>query len=137
MSGETPAETFRAVLIDPATRLIAEVRFAGRPQQFVGDVGLDFFAIAQHADGGFEQGCADDVGLLGGPVYAFRFDNGENPIAGRCLIIGATRSGETCDSRMSLSFIEEHVAWLGKIQPHVEWQATPFGSRAVVTYRSV
>jgi hypothetical protein len=130
--------TFRAVLIDPAIRLITEVQFSGgRPQELVGDVCLDFFPIAKHTDGGFDQGCADDGGLLGGPVYAFRFDNCENPIAGRCLVIGADRYGETCDARMSLAFIEDHVEWLGLIKPHVTWESTPLGARAVVTYEVV
>jgi hypothetical protein len=130
--------TFRAVLIDPTTRLITDVQFSGgRPQEHLGDICLDFFPIARHPDGGIDQGCADDGGLLGGPVYAFRFDNSENPIAGRCLVLGADRHGETCDSRLSLAFLQNHVEWLGLIRPRVKWEATPAGSRAVVTYEVV
>jgi hypothetical protein len=126
---------YRALLIDPAARTVTSVPFNGDPKTIVGAECLDFFTIAEFGLS-FDQGCIDDDGLSRGePVHAFRFDNRDDPIAGRCLVIGARiHSGEACDAMMSIAFVREHVQWLGRILPHVQWEQTDTGARTVVSW---
>jgi hypothetical protein len=125
----------RGVLIDPETKSIVEVAYTGGDlHEYVKADCLDFFPVTDHRST-FDQGVVDDFGLTRGPVYAFKFDWRDDPIGGKCLLLGARKgSGETCSVKTPLLFLEEHIEWLGLIAPKVEWEDTETGSRAVVTW---
>ena len=134
-------KTYRAILIDPVDRHISEIESdcsLDSIHKLIGAPGIDSFGLAIHADGGRDFGWVDDVGLSGGkPVHAFLLPTGKDPVAGRCLIIGANERGETASARLPLILLRQDVTWLGLILPEVTWDHTDTGSRAIVTYSRV
>ena len=134
-------KTYRVILIDPEDRSIRELESdcsLDNIHELVSAPGIDSFGIALYDDGGRDMGWVDDVGLSGGkPVHAFLLPTAKDPIAGKCLIIGANRRGETCASRFPIALLRQDVTWLGKILPEVTWDHTENGSRAIVTYSRV
>jgi len=131
-------KTYRVILIDPAEHHISELESdcsLDSIHKLVDAEGLDSFGIAKYDSGGFDMGWVDNEGLLRGkPVPAFLLPTGKDPVAGRCLIIGANQLGETCSARMPLAILQRDVNWLGLILPEVTFDYTPRGSRAIVTY---
>lgn len=129
---------YRAILIDPKRQTVDVVVATGTHEDTCGWVGassLDNFRIADHPES-FDYGWVDDIGLTRGqPIYAFKFDVGGDPIAGRCLLAGADKeTGAMTDAAMPLDFLRNHIVWLGLIVPEVFWEETEHGSRAIVTY---
>jgi hypothetical protein len=135
------SKTYRAILIDPEARSIRELQSdcsLDSIHELVGAETLDHGRLAVRDDGGFDYGWVDDDGLISGkPVHAFLLPIGNSPIAGRCLIIGSDRHGETCGCRLPLAALFRDVTWLGLILPEVTWDHTERGSRAIVTYSRV
>ncbi|MCK1552699.1 hypothetical protein IVB11_27570 [Bradyrhizobium sp. 177] len=72
-----------------------------------------------------------------GPVNAFLLSFSRDPIARRCLVVGADRYGESCNARLPVAFLRADITWLGLIRPDVFWEDTAQGSRAIVTYSRV
>ena len=133
---------YRVVLIDPEARLIRELESEcslDNIHELVGSDSIDSFGIAIYDnDGGRDMGWVDDDGLKDAkPVHAFMLPTGKDPIAGRCLIIGANVRGETASARFPLPLLRQDVTWLGLILPEVVWDETPKGRRAIVTYSRV
>jgi hypothetical protein len=135
------SKTFRVILIEPEACRISELQSSASLaaiHELVGAATLDSFGMAIYGDGGRDMGWVDDDGLIGGvPVHAFLLPNVKDPIAGRCLILGANQRGETCSARLPLALLRQDVSWLGKIKPEVTWDHTELGSRAIVTYSRV
>lgn len=139
------AKVFRAILIDPERRNVTVVETTGSHTEtchLVQAKGLDHFRIANH-DKSWDYGWVDEQGLgRGHPIHAFKFSNGPDPKAGRCLIVGCDReTGDTVDVGMSRVFIRDHIEWLGLILPEVTWDETEVDgnkySRANITYSRV
>lgn len=135
------SKTYRVILIDPEARSISELESAvtlNDVHELVGAETCDHFRIAEHPYSD-DYGWVSDSGLKDQmPVYAFLLPTGKDPIAGKCLIIGADREGGfTCDARMPLALLRADVTWLGLILPEVTWDHTAQGSRAIVTYSRV
>ena len=130
---------FRAILIDPKRQTVDVVVTKGTHEDtraLVGASSLDNFRIAAHPES-FDYGWVDDLGLSRGePVYAFKFNiRPDNPIAGRCLLIGADKeTGATADAKFPLDVLRESIVWLGRIIPEVFWEETEQGARAIITY---
>jgi hypothetical protein len=135
------SKTYRVILIDPEARRISELESdcsLDSIHKLIEAPGLDSFGLAIFPDSGRDMGWVDDVGLSGGePVHAFLLPTSKDPIAGRCLIIGANYMGETCGARLPLELLRQDVTWLGQILPEVTWDHTDEGSRAIVTYSRV
>jgi hypothetical protein len=135
------SKTYRVILIDPEARSIRELESdvsLASINGLVGAKGLDQFRIAAFDDGGLDFGWVDDTGLSSGmPMHAFLLPISNDPIAGRCLIIGADERGETCSARLPVALLRQDVTWLGLILPEVTWDHTEYGSRAIVTYSRV
>jgi hypothetical protein len=117
----------RLVVIDPQARAIEEAHSDGSRgsirvlMQIANAHALDSSRIAEFDDS-FDYCWVDDSGLRGGPVHAFQFDICKYPFAGRAVLIGADkRSGRNCNAKLSLAFLRRHVRFLGRIQPHVQW----------------
>lgn len=131
----------RGVIIDPERRSVEVVETDGSPEQtqaLVRASALDHFRLADHGES-WDYGWVDDDGLTRGqPVHAFKIDIRDDPIAGRCLLIGVKKeTGDTTDAHMPVDFLREHIDWLGEIVPEVTWDETESGSRAIVTYARV
>jgi len=133
---------FRAIVIDPEKQIVDVVVTTGTHEDtraLVGASSLDNFRIADHPES-FDYGWVDDTGLTRGqPIYAFKFNiRPDNPIAGRCLFIGADKeTGATTDTKFPLDVLRDSIEWLGLIVPEVFWEETEQGSRAIVTYARV
>jgi hypothetical protein len=133
---------FRAVLIDPEKQPFRIVVTTGKIEDICSLIGashLDSFRITEH-ETNFDYGWVDDLGLRtsGKPVHAFKFDiRSHDPIAGRCLVLGTDKEGETTNARMPVEFLRNHIVWLGLITPEVFWEETDHGARAIITYARV
>jgi hypothetical protein len=135
------SKSYRVILIDPIEQRISELESdcsLDSIHKLVDAPGLDSFGLAIFPDNGRDMGWVDDVGLSGGePVHAFLLPTSKDPIAGRCLIMGANARGETSNAQFPLALLRQDVTWLGKILPEVTWDHTDEGSRAIVTYSRV
>jgi hypothetical protein len=135
------SKTLRVILIDPEARSIRELQSDGSLDsihELVGAETLDHTRLAVFDDGNVDYGWVADDGLMAGkPIHAFLLPTGKDPIAGRCLIIGADRYGKTCGCRVPLVVLLRDVKWLGLILPEVTWDHTERGDRAIVTYSRV
>lgn len=134
--------TYRAILIEPEACRITELRSTATNaalHELIGAKTLDHFRLAAFDDSGHvDMGWVDDDGLTRGqPVHAFLLPTAKDPIAGRCLIIGADRNGGTCGCRMPIALLRQDISWLGLILPEVVWDHTATGSRAIVTYSRI
>jgi hypothetical protein len=128
----------RVILIDPEARRITELEInitVAALHELIGAETLDSFRLAAFDNGNTDIGWIDDGGLSRGlPVHAFLLPTAKDPIAGKCLIIGADRRGETAGCRMPIEILRQDVTWLGLILPEVTWDETDIVSRAIVTY---
>jgi hypothetical protein len=132
---------YRAIVIDPVREVVDIVITDGSLKhigEVIGAESFDSFRIADHA-GSYDYAWVDDEGLARGePIHAFLFSVRQDPIAGRCMLIGATKEGGiTCDALFPLTSLRAVVTWLGRIKPEVTWVATETGGRAIVTYSRV
>lgn len=132
----------RAIMIDPEARRITELEIeitVAKLHELTGAETLDSFRLAAFdEDGHVDMGWIDDGGLSRGlPIHAFLFPRAKDPIAGKCVIIGANRMGETASARIPVELLRQDVTWLGLILPEVTWDETDIMSRAIVTYSRV
>jgi hypothetical protein len=131
------AKKIRATVVDPETCTVKEVETAGTLgdlHALIGAPALDNFRIADHGDS-YDYGWVSDIGLASGkPVHAFKFRTGGDPVAGRCVFIGADKRGRTTDARVPVQFWRDQIIWLGVIVPEVFWEDTGHGAHAIVTY---
>ncbi|MBR0753536.1 hypothetical protein JQ604_15210 [Bradyrhizobium jicamae] len=130
------------ILIDPAARHITEIESTATlaaMHELIGADTLCHFGLARWDDNGqIDSGWMDDGGLSRGePIHAFLLPRAKDPFAGRCVIVGADRHGETTSCRIPLAVLRSDVSWLGLIKPEVTWDHTEHGSRAIVTYSRV
>lgn len=134
-------KTYRAILIDPVERNIRELEIEvtlDTVHELVGASVLGHFKLALFENRHVDMGWVDDGGLSRGePVHAFLLPTAKDPVAGKCLIIGADERGETCDCKMPLAILRQDVSWLGLILPELTWDETESVSRAIVTYSRV
>jgi hypothetical protein len=134
-------KTYRVILIDPEARSVRELQSSlslAAMHELVGAETLDHATLAEHPGGGCDSGWLADDGLMRGtPVHAFKLPVSKDPFAGRCLIIGADRYGETADAVLPLAILHRDLTWLGLILPEVTWDTTERGERAIVTYSRV
>jgi len=135
------SKTYRVILIDPEARSITEREIdvtVAALHELIGAETLDNFRLAMfEEDGHVDMGWVDDGGLSRGlPIHACLFPTSD-PIAGKCVIIGANRMGETADCRIPIEILRQDVTWLGLILPEVTWDETDIASQAIVTYSRV
>jgi hypothetical protein len=133
------SKTYRAIMIDPDARSVTEINWDGSHDtmhELIGADTLDHFTMAMwEEDRHTDHGWVDDDGLKAGkPIQAFLLPLSKDPIAGKCLIVGADERGETADARLPLRLLLQDATWLGTILPEVHWEHTAQGSRAIVLY---
>lgn len=134
-------KTYRAILIDPARQHVSEIESdcsLDSIHALIATEELTHFGLAIFQDGGRDQGWVDDFGLTRNkPIHAFLLPTSKDPIAGKCVIVGANERGETADAQFPIALLRQDVTWLGLILPEVTWDHTETGSRAIVTYSRV
>lgn len=135
------SKTHRVILIDPELRLVTELQDEATLDNIHGLTGaetLGHFGLATFENGHKDFGWVDDGGLSRGlPIHAFLLPRAKDPIAGKCVIVGANRQGEVADCGIPIEILRQDVTWLGQILPEVTWDHTAHGSRAIVTYSRV
>jgi hypothetical protein len=135
------SKTYRVILIDPGARNIRELESdcsLDSIHKLVDAETLDHFRLAMFENRHVDTGWVDDGGLTRGkPVHAFLLPTAKDPIAGKCLIIGADERGETSSAQFPTAVLRQDVTWLGLIKPEVTWDHTAKGSHAIVTYSRV
>jgi hypothetical protein len=133
--------TYRVILIDPESRTVTEQEIdvtLTEMHRLIGAETLDSFGLARFEGGYLDMGWVDDGGLnRGEPIHAFLLPTAKDPIAGKCLIVGANERGETSAARMPIEILRQDVTWLGLILPEVIWDSTERVDRAIVTYSRV
>ena len=135
------SKLYRTILIDPEARRVTEQKIEitnAALHQWIGAETLDNFGLASFP-GGYKDMCwVDDGGLSRGEsIYAFLLPTAKDPVAGKCLIIGANAIGETASCRIPIEILRQDITWLGLIRPEVVWDRTETGERAIVTYSRV
>jgi hypothetical protein len=134
-------KTYRAILIDPEARNVRELESTlsfAEMHELIGAETLDNFGLAAFEGGHKDSGWVDDGGLMRGePIHAFLLPTAKDPIAGKCLIIGANHLGETASCRMPIAILRQDVTWLGLIKPEVVWDRIGNVDRSIVTYSRV
>jgi hypothetical protein len=136
------SKTYRVILIDPGAQVISELEWNGSLDALHGLIDnaetLGHFKLSMFDDGHIDVGWVDDTGLSRGtPINAFLLPIGKDPVAGKCVIVGADERGETDSCRIPIELLRQDVSWLGPILPEVTWDHTERGSRAIVTYSRV
>jgi hypothetical protein len=136
------AENYLAIMIDPRAQHISELEWNGSLDELHALIDnaetLGHFKLAAFEDGHIDAGWIDDTGLSRGkPICAFLLPTGKDPIAGKCVIVGANHFGETASCRIPIAVLRQDVSWLGPILPEVTWDHIDTGSRAIVTYSRV
>jgi hypothetical protein len=118
----------RAILIDPVTKTLSEVQTKGYENK-------DFETILQckaystdpllrnTISKGFDIMASDDaLDDRDDPYFCFQIDADDNPpssfpIAGRGLVVGVAKHGETCDLRMSVEDLTRRITFTSR-RPH-------------------
>lgn len=103
---------FNTFLINPFTREITEVTFAGDYSKIYPLIDCDCFDIArinEHGDGI----CVDDEGLYREEQSFFYFDGYPQPLAGKGLVLGCRMSdGETVAPHITLQELRDRVKFV-------------------------
>jgi hypothetical protein len=129
----------RAYFIDPELRICKEVE--GEIEVLFASIGdsLDHATLANWMDTGERDYIwVDDQGLLRGRCWAFKI-NGAGPFAGKAIIIGADRGGETKPPAVPLWLLQRDIEWLDEIIPQVDTveESTEFLGRPFTKFNQV
>lgn len=108
MTKETPCKAF---LIDPELQRITQVEYSGDYKNIYEHIKADTFDCARfNADG--DGVFVDDNGLLNGPEHFFVVEGYAQPLAGRGLVLGVNEDGESIAPRVTLEWLQAHVAFV-------------------------
>lgn len=108
-------KTIRGILIDPIARAVTEVQLPIDDGDSFNDAAhkvmeCEIYTIAAHLPGG-DIMLVDDEGLLTKPDHFFHTTYYPGPLAGKALIVGNTRSGNTANAKTKLGF---DVLWMSR-----------------------
>lgn len=99
----------RGFLIDPEAKTIKQVVHNGDYKQIYEFTGCDCFTVVQIDD----VNCVyvDDNSLLDSPRYFFVLKGYPQPLAGKGLVLGVDREGETIGSNFELEELQPLVSF--------------------------
>jgi hypothetical protein len=114
--------THRAILIDPEARSITEVWIGDGCKSIQEAVGCDSFTTgSQPLCGSLSKGfdavyCSDDALEDRDPRFWFQVDADRDPpssypIAGRGLVLGTDKMGESSDARISIAALAKRITF--------------------------
>jgi hypothetical protein len=107
----------RAILVDPAARTVTEVDYCGGDDPrhicaLIGAESLDSGRLATF-DGVQALAFVDDSGLLRSNA-CFRFEGYAHPLAGKALILGCDRFGNTVACPLTREEVEARIRWVAQ-----------------------
>lgn len=101
----------KAILIDPRTKTVEPVETDGgwqHLQQLVRTEGSPVDAVGNRKNG--DAVWVDDEGQLKGGQSFFLLDGfGDQPLAGRGVILGTTVAGDSCEPTITIEEVRERV----------------------------
>jgi hypothetical protein len=143
----------RAILIDPRVQRITDIELADKTtgdmlrdmHRIIGAETLGHSVISDERD---EIWCDDTILSRGEPCFGFKLGpKGRQVIlAGKCLIVGNDRGGNSRAPYIPIEMIINDCDWLGEIVPAVDFIQQPdatingrafFKTNAIVTYSRV
>jgi hypothetical protein len=113
----------RAILIDPEKRTIVEIEFEGDYRKIQEVIGCGRFASGSRPlNGSLEEGfdslyvSDDDMEDRDDPRFWFQVDADRNPpssypLAGRGLVLGVDKVGESCDASISVAELTKRITF--------------------------
>ncbi len=107
----------RGILIDPFERKIKEVEVGESFRDIYPQIGADSFdcVTLSRDDEHEETAYVDGEGLFRQDQRFFLWVGYDQPLGGKCLIMGTDRQGESVPSRMPLLQVVSHVRWFGDL----------------------
>jgi hypothetical protein len=116
------AQPCKAILIDPFKRTVSEVDWNGDYHHIYQLTDCDTFDVARinaKGDGIF----VDDEGLFKEEQAFFVYNGYGNPLAGKGLILGSDREGESVKPHVTLKEVQEKVAFVMplRVNGEVAW----------------
>ncbi len=102
----------KAYVIDPINRQVYEVDYSGDYRQIYQHIDADTFdvvTINKHGDALF----VDDEGLFKENQHFFFIQGYPQPLAGKALVLGTTREGESVSPKVSIETIKDDVRFQG------------------------
>lgn len=106
----------KAILIDPVTQKVSEVEHNGDYKEIykllsdpANDMNVRLFEIIDLGKG--ETLFVDEEGLLHNPKFFFKWDTYRQPLAGRGLILGTNRAGDSTSTKLTVADVEKHVRY--------------------------
>lgn len=106
----------RAILIDPFTRDITEVEYTGDIGCIYEHIQANCFDAARFDNKG-DAVYVDDEGLLKEPTHFFQIAGYPQPLAGRGLVLGVDREGESVSPTVSLDWVRANTTFMVKAGP--------------------
>ena len=101
----------KAFLIDPKAQTITEVSYSGAYTEIYKHIEADLFDVVtvnREGDGIF----VDDEGLLKEQEFFFLHKGYPSPLAGRGLVLGTNREGESVSPKMTIEDLRNDVLFL-------------------------
>lgn len=104
------------VLIDPAAQEVRPVHVEpGDLQSYYELIGCDIVAPVYLGDDGAVV-YVDEEGLAKGPQHFFLIEGCSQPLAGRGVMVGTDKNGDTIDSPRSADWVRENVDFGAPLQ---------------------
>ena len=98
-----------AILIDPFHETIEMVDYSGDWQDISALIGCDLFTTINLGDS--DTLYVDDEGLYVKNQRFFNLEGYPQPLAGRGLVLGYTPDGDSTDSSLTVSQVQDMVSW--------------------------
>ena len=98
-----------AILIDPFTETIEMVDYSGDWEDISALIGCSLFTTINLGDS--DTLCVDDEGLYVKNQRFFNLKGYPQPLAGRGLVLGYTLDGDSTDSSLTVSQVQDMVSW--------------------------
>lgn len=112
MTKQTTAETWRGILLDPATSSITEIEVPANWRAIAPAIDADLFDVVRVRDDGHVL-YVDDEGLLKSPVHTATIWHGyPSPLVGKLLLLGTNSEGDTISATMSVEEVRNSVGFV-------------------------
>lgn len=98
----------KAILIDPFTKTVSEVKHNGNYQEIYKFIKADCFDVVRISE--HEAIYVDDEGLYRQEKF-FAWDGYPQPLAGRGLVLGSDDEGNSVSTKLTLDEVRSKVTW--------------------------
>ena len=101
----------RAILINPFTQTIEEVDYSGDYKDIYSLIECDLFTTVYLPNTSDDTLFVDDEGLYVENQRFFKIDGFEQPLAGRGLLLGTDKEGDSVDCMSTVEEVKAIVSW--------------------------